>query len=79
MSLDGKIKSVKNDFLADLDDFQTQNTDIENIRQKYLGRNGLVAVLFKSLGSAFIKYNYFTEFWSYCYMGAPCNCCRSEA
>ena len=50
MSLDGKIKSVKNDFLADLDDFQTQNTDIENIRQKYLGRNGLVAVLFKSLG-----------------------------
>ena len=52
MSLDGKIKSVKNDFLADLDDFQNQNTDIENIRQKYLGRNGLVAVLFKSLGSA---------------------------
>ena len=52
MSLDGKIKSVKNDFLADFDDFQTQNTDIENIRQKYLGRNGLVAVLFKSLGSA---------------------------
>ena len=52
MSLDGKIKSVKNDFLADFDDFQTQNTDIENIRQKYLGRNGLVADLFKSLGSA---------------------------
>ena len=52
MSLDGKIKSVKNDFLADFDDFQNQNTDIENIRQKYLGRNGLVAVLFKSLGSA---------------------------
>ena len=52
MSLDGKIKSVKNDFLADFDDFQTQNTDIDNIRQKYLGRNGLVAVLFKSLGSA---------------------------
>ena len=52
MSLDGKIKSVKNDFLADFDDFQTQNTDIDNIRQKYLGRYGLVAVLFKSLGSA---------------------------
>jgi len=52
MSLDGKIKSVKNDFLADFDDFHTQNTDIENIRQKYLGRNGLVAELFKSLGSA---------------------------
>ena len=52
MSLNGKIKSVKNDFLADFDDFQNQNTDIDNIRQKYLGRNGLVAVLFKSLGNA---------------------------
>ncbi len=52
MSLDGKIKSVKYDFLTDFDDFQNQNTDIENIRQKYLGRNGLVADLFKSLGNA---------------------------
>ena len=52
MSLDGKIKSVKYDFLTDFDDFQNQNTDIENISQKYLGRNGLVADLFKSLGNA---------------------------
>jgi len=51
MSLDGKIKSVKNDFLTDLDNFQSQDSDLSNIRQKYLGRNGLVANLFKELGS----------------------------
>ena len=51
MSLDGKIKSVKNDFLTDLDNFQSQDLDLSNIRQKYLGRNGLVADLFKELGS----------------------------
>ena len=50
MSLDGKIKSVKNDFLTDLDAFQTQNKDLSVIRQKYLGRNGLIAGLFKLLG-----------------------------
>jgi len=51
MSLDGKIKSVKNDFLTDLDTFQSQDSDLSNIRQKYLGRNGLVANLFKEMGS----------------------------
>ena len=51
MSLDGKIKSVKNDFLTDLDNFQSQDSGLSNIRQKYLGRNGLVANLFKELGS----------------------------
>ena len=51
MSLGGKIKSVKNDFLTDLDNFQSQDSDLSNIRQKYLGRNGLVANLFKELGS----------------------------
>ena len=51
MSLDGKIKSVKNDFLTDLDNFQSQDSDLSYIRQKYLGRNGLVANLFKELGS----------------------------
>ena len=51
MSLDGKIKSVKNDFFTDLDNFQSQDSDLSNIRQKYLGRNGLVADLFKELGS----------------------------
>ena len=50
MSLDGKIESVKNDFLTDLDAFQNQNEDLSAIRQKYLGRNGLIADLFKLLG-----------------------------
>ena len=50
MSLEVKIKSVKNDFLADLDTFREQNTDLTSIRQKYLARNGLVAGLFKMLG-----------------------------
>ena len=50
MSLDGKIESVKNDFLTDLDAFQNQNKDLSDIRQKYLGRNGLIADLFKLLG-----------------------------
>ena len=50
MSLDGKIKSVKNDFLTDLDAFQNQDADLSDIGQKYLGRNGLIADLFKKLG-----------------------------
>jgi len=50
MSLDGKIKSVKNDFLTDLDAFQTQDENLSDIRQKYLSRNGLIADLFKRLG-----------------------------
>ena len=50
MSLDGNIKSVKNDFLTDLDAFQAQDADLSHIRQKYLARNGLIADLFKLLG-----------------------------
>jgi len=50
MSLDGNIKSVKNDFLTDLDAFQAQDADLSHIRQKYLARNGLIADLFKQLG-----------------------------
>ena len=50
MSLGGNIKSVKNDFLTDLDAFQTKNAVLSDIRQKYLGRNGLIADLFKQLG-----------------------------
>ena len=50
MSLEEKFKSVKNDFLTDLDDFRTQDIGLTDLRQKYLGRNGLVADLFKVLG-----------------------------
>ena len=50
MSLEEKFKSVKNDFLTDLEDFYVQDIDLTELRQKYLGRNGLVANLFKFLG-----------------------------
>ena len=50
MSLEVKIKSVKSDFLTDLDTFHEGNIDLPSLRQKYLARNGLVADLFKMLG-----------------------------
>mgnify|MGYP001218118271 FL=1 len=52
MSLEGKIKSVKSDFLTDLSAFHESDLDLATLRQKYLARNGLVANLFKLLGSA---------------------------
>ena len=52
MSLKEKIESVKNDFLTDVDNFHTQSKDIEQIRLKYLGRNGVIADLFKNLDRA---------------------------
>ncbi len=52
MSLKEKIESGKNDFLTDVDNFHTQSKDIEQIRLKYLGRNGVIADLFKNLDTA---------------------------
>ena len=49
MTLEVKIKSVKSDFLTDLDTFHEGNIDLPSLRQKYLARNGLVADLFKML------------------------------
>ena len=49
MSLEVKIKSVKSDFLTDLDTFHEGNIDLPSLRQKYIARNGLVADLFKML------------------------------
>ena len=51
MSLKDSIESVKNDFLTE---FANINDSIgaELIRQKYLGRSGLVTNLFKELGRA---------------------------
>ena len=51
MSLKDSIESVKNDFLTEFASIN-DNTDSELIRQKYLGRNGLVTNLFKELGRA---------------------------
>ena len=49
MTLEVKIKSVKSDFLTDLDTFYEGNIDLPSLHQKYLARNGLVADLFKML------------------------------
>ena len=49
MTLEVKIKSVKSDFLTDLDTFHGGNIDLPSLRQKYIARNGLVADLFKML------------------------------
>ena len=49
MSLKDSIESVKNDFLTEFANINDR-TSAELIRQKYLGRNGLVTNLFKELG-----------------------------
>ena len=51
MSLKDSIESVKNDFLTEFASIN-DSTGSESIRQKYLGRNGLVTNLFKELGRA---------------------------
>ena len=51
MSLKDSIESVKNDFLTEFANINDR-TSAELIRQKYLGRNGLVTNLFKELGRA---------------------------
>ena len=51
MSLKDSIESVKNDFLTEFANIN-DITGYELIRQKYLGRNGLVTNLFKELGRA---------------------------
>ena len=51
MSLKDSIESVKNDFLTEFVNINDV-TGSELIRQKYLGRNGLVTNLFKELGRA---------------------------
>ena len=49
MSLKDSIESVKNDFLTEFASIN-DSTGSELLRQKYLGRNGLVTNLFKELG-----------------------------
>ena len=51
MSLKDSIESVKNDFLTEFASIN-DSTGSELIRQKFLGRNGLVTNLFKELGQA---------------------------
>ena len=49
MSLKDSIESVKNDFLTEFASI-SDSSSLEFLRQKYLGRNGLVTDLFKTLG-----------------------------
>ena len=49
MSLKDSIESVKNDFLTEFASIN-DSTGSELLKQKYLGRNGLVTNLFKELG-----------------------------
>ncbi len=51
MSLLDKIDSVKKKFLADIENFPTENDKIIQLRSSYLGRKGEVADLFSQLGS----------------------------
>ena len=51
MSLKDSIESVKSDFLTEFANIN-DSAGSELIRQKYLGRNGLVTNLFKELGQA---------------------------
>ena len=51
MSLLDKIDSVKKRFLADIENFPTENDKIIQLRSSYLGRKGEVADLFSQLGS----------------------------
>jgi len=50
MSLLDKIDSVKKRFLADIENFPTENDKITQLRSSYLGRKGEVADLFSQLG-----------------------------
>ena len=49
MSLKDSIESVKNDFLTEFVGISDSSSS-EILKQKYLGRNGLVTDLFKELG-----------------------------
>ena len=49
MSLKDSIESVKNDFLTEFASIGDSSSS-EILKQKYLGRNGLVTELFKELG-----------------------------
>ena len=49
MSLKDSIESVKNDFLTEFANISDKSSS-EALKQKYLGRNGLVTDLFKELG-----------------------------
>ena len=52
MSALKQIETVRNDFLADLEDVGEDLNQIEKFRSVYLGRKGKVASLFSLMGEA---------------------------
>ena len=52
MSALKQIETVRNDFLAELEDVNEDLKEIESLRSKYLGRKGKVASLFALMGEA---------------------------
>ena len=52
MSALKQIETVRNDFLAELEDVNEDLKEIESLRSKYLGRKGKVAALFSLMGEA---------------------------
>ena len=52
MSALKQIETVRNDFLAELEDVNEDLKEIESLRSKYLGRKGKVASLFSLMGAA---------------------------
>ena len=52
MSALKQIETVRNDFLAELEDVNEDLKEIESLRSKYLGRKGKVASLFSMMGEA---------------------------
>ena len=52
MSALKQIETVRNDFLAELEDVNEDLKELEYLRSKYLGRKGKVAALFSLMGEA---------------------------
>ena len=52
MSALKQIETVRNDFLAELEDVNEDLKEIESLRSKYLGRKGKIASLFSLMGEA---------------------------
>ena len=51
MSMQDKIDSVKNKFLADIENFPSQKDKITQLKSSYLGRKGKISILFAQLGT----------------------------
>ena len=51
MSLLDKIDSVKNNFLADIENFPLEKDKLTQLKSSYLGRKGEVSILFSQLGT----------------------------